>query len=59
VCDREGFSDWERLANAQRGGRIWWAHHAITCINIELTFPKEEIEENADILDTGTFSWCS
>jgi hypothetical protein len=23
----------------------WWAHHAITCINIELTFPKEEIEE--------------
>jgi hypothetical protein len=30
------------------GGRSWWAHHELTRINIELTFQKEEIEEQPD-----------
>jgi hypothetical protein len=32
------------------GGRRRWAHPAFTRINIELTFPRNEIEENPEVL---------
>ena len=38
------------------GGRMWWAHPGFTRINIELTILTNGLEENPDILDTGTFS---
>jgi hypothetical protein len=37
-------------------GRTRWAHIEFTRINIELTFPKEEIEENPDLLDVARVS---
>ena len=38
---------------------MWWAHPGFSRINIELTILTNGIEENADVLDTGTFSWRS
>ena len=35
---------------------MWWARPGFTSINIELTILTNGIEENPDILDTGTFS---
>ena len=45
-----------RLA-AKFGGRTWWAHFEFTRINIELTFPKEEIEELMNVRGIGEASF--
>jgi hypothetical protein len=52
LCGRQGFGDWERLADARRGGRSWWAHHEFTRINIKPTILKKKIE---DIRQPGAF----
>ena len=39
------------------GGRTWWAHFDFTRINIELTFPKEEVEELMNVRGIGEASF--
>jgi hypothetical protein len=57
AISRQGFGDWERLADARRGGRSWWAHIDSARINIEPTFQKEEIEELMNIRGIGEKSF--
>jgi hypothetical protein len=39
------------------GGRSWWAHFALTRINIEPTIPKKEIEELMNVRGVGEKSF--
>jgi hypothetical protein len=41
----------KRRVSRRGGGRSWWADFEFTRINIKPTIPKNEFEENLDILD--------
>ena len=39
------------------GGRTWWAHFKFTPINIELTIPKNQVEELMNVKGIGEKSF--
>ena len=41
------------MTSPLRGGRSWWAHLAITRINIKLTIPKKDFEELMNVRGIG------
>jgi hypothetical protein len=41
---------------ARTGGRTWWAHFEFTRINIQLTIPKNRVEEMLEVQQGLRFS---
>jgi hypothetical protein len=43
--------------SARSGGRTWWAHLAFTRMNIQLTIPKNQVEELMNVRGIGEKSF--